>query len=249
MERPMTSMAMVRKVHADHRNDKSMTFVLSDETPDRIGDIIKVDGWQLDEFNKNPIALFGHRSDFIVGTWKDVRVEKGQLLGELQPAPKGISERTDEIIRFVESGILRAVSVGFVPIERKIRRTKEEAFSGFTYTKQTLSEASMVAVGANPNALAVAKQLNLSSDARNLVFAVLGNEDKAASVDHIGVPAKLMEPDRWSPEEARKAKFWLQGFMKDHPGNPFYRKLYRLLDEIECVRTIVAVSGRTKRTT
>jgi HK97 family phage prohead protease len=245
----MTSMAMVRKVHADRRNDKSMTFVLSDETPDRAGDIILSSGWQLDDFRKNPIALFGHQSDFIVGTWKDVRIEKQQLLGDLEPAPKGTSERTDEIIRFVEAGVLRAVSVGFVPIERKIRRSKEEDFVGFTYTKHMLVESSLVAVPANPNALAVAKQLNLSSDARDLVFAVLGNEDKAASVDHIGVPAKLMEPDRWSPEEARKAKFWLQGFMKDHPGNPFYRKLYRLLDEIECVRTIVAVSGRTKRTT
>jgi HK97 family phage prohead protease len=224
-----------------------MTFVLSDETPDRHGDIVKADGWQLADFNKNPIALFGHSSDFMVGTWKDVRVEKSQLMGELVPAPKGTSERADEVIRFAEAGVLKAVSVGFVPIERKIRRGKDEEFEGFTYTRQALVECSLCAVGANPNALAVAKSLKLSMAARMLVFAEHGVPDKRVQQDHIGEYAKLYELDRWSPEEARRAKVLLQHLDKQHPLNRLYHKLWRFMDEVECVRTIVAEHGRTIR--
>src|SRR5262245_497894 len=115
----MSAMAIVHKIHAE--KSEGMTFVLSDETPDRMGDIIKADGWQLADFNKNPIALFGHRSDFMLGTWKNVRVDGKRLMGELEPAPEGTSERADEIIRFVRAGVLKAVSVGFQPIERQIR--------------------------------------------------------------------------------------------------------------------------------
>jgi HK97 family phage prohead protease len=239
-----TSMAVVYKksVKAD-----GMTFILSDETPDRHGDIVKADGWDLADFQKNPIALFGHNSDFMVGTWKDVRVEKQQLMGDLVPAPKGTSERADEVIRFAEAGVLKAVSVGFVPIERKIRRGKDEEFEGFTYTKQALVECSLCAVGANPNALAVAKALNLSLDARALVFAEHGVTGRRAQHDHIGEYAKLLEPDRWSPDEARKAKVLLEHLGKQHPLNHLYKKLARLMDEVECVRTIVAEHGRTIR--
>ena len=48
------------KTHAGKEN--GLEFVLSDETPDRMGDVIMADGWDLTDFRKNPIALFGHQS-------------------------------------------------------------------------------------------------------------------------------------------------------------------------------------------
>ena len=41
---------------------QGMEFVLSDESVDRMGDIISAAGWDLKNFQKNPIALFGHTS-------------------------------------------------------------------------------------------------------------------------------------------------------------------------------------------
>ena len=35
-------------------------FTGSDETIDRDGEIIKVDGWQLANYKKNPVILWGH---------------------------------------------------------------------------------------------------------------------------------------------------------------------------------------------
>src|SRR5262245_18962092 len=98
---------LVRKTHAG--NTGGLDFVLSDETPDRMGDVIMVDGWQLANFKRNPIALFGHRSDFPIGTWSDLRK---QLRGRLVMAPEGTSPRIDEIRRLIDAGVLKAVSVG-----------------------------------------------------------------------------------------------------------------------------------------
>ena len=38
-------------------------FIMSDETIDRDGEVIKVDGWDLKNFKKNSILLWGHRHD------------------------------------------------------------------------------------------------------------------------------------------------------------------------------------------
>ena len=70
--------AVVQKTHSEIV--QGMEFVLSDETVDRLGDVIMSDGWDLTNFKKNPIALWAHRSDQPpIGRWKDLRAEKGLL--------------------------------------------------------------------------------------------------------------------------------------------------------------------------
>jgi HK97 family phage prohead protease/HK97 family phage major capsid protein len=151
------------KTHAD--DSKGLDFVLSDATPDRFGDTIAVEGWQLEHFNRNPIALFSHDPKFIVGRWKNLRVESKGLRGTLELAPEGTSERIDEIRRLVQAGILKAVSVGFKPRKREKLNDDSDGFFGpFKYLEQELVETSLVAVPANPNALAVVKSLNISHD-------------------------------------------------------------------------------------
>jgi HK97 family phage prohead protease/HK97 family phage major capsid protein len=153
------------KTHASEEG--GMEFVLSDETPDRMDDVIMSDGWNLENFKKNPIALFGHRSDFPIGKWRNLRVEDKQLKGYLQLAPKGTSPRIDEIRTLVEADILRSVSVGFIPLEDQPRK---ESKWGSIFTKCELIETSLVSVPANPNALAVAKSLKISKDTISMVF-------------------------------------------------------------------------------
>ncbi len=60
-------MDIIRKV-ATGKVAGSMTYVLSDATVDRYGDIIEPTGWMLDNFRRNPIALFGHQGSFPIGT-------------------------------------------------------------------------------------------------------------------------------------------------------------------------------------
>ena len=162
-------------VHRTHAGDVTgMEFVLSDETPDRMDDIIVSDGWDLEAFRKNPIALFNHKSDFPIGKWSGLRTTDKQLRGHLELAPEGTSPRIDEIRKLIEAGILKAVSVGFKPLESKQR----EKADGYSFTRCELVETSLVAVPANPNALAIAKGLKISPQTLDLVFAGQGKENQ-----------------------------------------------------------------------
>jgi HK97 family phage prohead protease len=164
---------IIRKTHATSKAD-GLDFVLSDETPDRYGDVLSADGWELGNFKKNPIALFNHNSSFPIGKWKGLKVENDALRGHLELAPAGTSERIDEIRKLVEAGILRAVSVGFLPVESRARSKTEP---GELYVKQELIETSLVSIPANPNAIAVAKSLKVSDDTMSLVFAKHGTRN------------------------------------------------------------------------
>ena len=159
------------KTYADKAS--GLEYVLSDETPDRMGDVIMADGWDLTDFQKNPVALFGHQSSLPpIGKWKNLRVVDKQLRGHLELAAAGTSPRIDEIRKLVDADILRAVSVGFRPKES---RPRPESDYGVFFTKAELMETSLVSVPANPNALAIAKSLNISPATIDLVFAGKGN--------------------------------------------------------------------------
>lgn len=147
----------------------ALEFVLSDATVDRYGDIVEASGWDLRNFKRNPIALFGHSSSFPIGTWSDIRVEGGKLLGKLNLAMRGTSQRLDEVISLVEQGILRAVSVGFRPAEWEPIDPKKP-YGGQRYKRQELLETSLVSIPANPAALQVARSLNVSDETMSLVF-------------------------------------------------------------------------------
>ncbi|MHC2396489.1 HK97 family phage prohead protease/HK97 family phage major capsid protein [Bradyrhizobium barranii subsp. barranii] len=186
---------VVHKTHAE--TVSGMEFVLSDETPDRMDDIVRSDGWDLENFKKNPVALFNHKSDFPIGKWKNLRVKDRALRGHLELARKGTSARIDEILSLVEQGILCAVSVGFRPIERQSRNANDEyGFGGQIFTKSELVETSLVAVPANPNALAVAKSLKISPATIDLVFAGQGAKDGIQRRGFNGGQAKRSSAER-----------------------------------------------------
>ena len=131
-----------------------MEFVLSDESVDRMGDVIRASGWNLTQFKANPIALFGHSHENILGVWENVRIEGKSLLGRLKLAKPGTSPLIDTVRSLIDQRILKAVSVGFQPIEAQPRKG-----GGYDFIKSALHEVSVVAVPANPNALALVKAL------------------------------------------------------------------------------------------
>jgi HK97 family phage prohead protease len=170
-----------RIVHKTHVSKADgLDFTMSDETVDRMGEVISLDGWDLKNFDNHAPALFNHKSDFVIGEWQNVRVEKGALRGRLVLAMQGTSDRINEIRSLVEQGILKAVSVGFTPIERKPIDDKADKYFGpFKYLKQELVECSLVAIPANPNALARAKSLKVSDDTLRMVFGKQANKNTA----------------------------------------------------------------------
>src|SRR5947199_7590918 len=53
---------------------RSARFVMSPETPDRMGDVVIMDGIDITEFSKNPVAFFSHDSaNWPIGKWANLQ--------------------------------------------------------------------------------------------------------------------------------------------------------------------------------
>jgi HK97 family phage major capsid protein/HK97 family phage prohead protease len=167
-------------------NGDPQEFVMSDGSVDRMGDVIDPNGWLLDNFRRNPVALFGHDPSFPIGKWSDVGVRRGALTGRLDLLDP-VSDRQREIKAAVDAGVLRAVSVGFHP--SKYEPLEGSKNGGLHFLEQELVECSLVSVPANANALAIAKSIGLSRETQSLIFGVPAEPDQQGSPRSIGVPA------------------------------------------------------------
>ena len=140
--------------------EREFEFLASDETPDSYGDIVRVEGWELKRYKKNPIVLFNHQSSVPVGHSPKTFIdeERNALLTRIKLADEGTSDFIDTLYKLMKQRIVRAVSVGFRPTKDvEIIRDKEGFFMGLEFNGQELLEISVVSVPANPNSLALAK--------------------------------------------------------------------------------------------
>jgi len=156
---------MIRKVVPALNNDPdAWKMVASDETVDRYGDVIRVDGWELKNYEANPIVLFGHSSFSPIGT-ASMQIKGKQLLSTIKLADEGTSPETDFYRSLIKQRILRASSVGFMPTKGVVPiLDKDKRVTGFEYVGQELLELSVVSVPANPAAVSLAKSMNLQPE-------------------------------------------------------------------------------------
>lgn len=146
-------------------------FVMSDNSVDRMGDVIEASGWQLDRIKSDPPVLFNHNSNQIVGKWTDIRQSGNQLIGRIAWTESDKWPMAQYIRDLVREGILRTVSVGFAPVERQpLSKDASKEFGPWRFTKSELLECSLVAVPANPNAMAIARSLNIPDQILSLTF-------------------------------------------------------------------------------
>lgn len=142
---------------------RSARFVMSAEVEDRDRDIVVQAGLGIDEFLRNPVAPFSHRSnDFPVGTWSDVeKLLNGRprrTEGTLTLIPEGTDGVADRLAFHIASGSIRACSIGFIPktIRRREKPQDAEGYSypGYMIEEAELVECSPVTIPSNPAALA-----------------------------------------------------------------------------------------------
>ncbi len=155
-------------------------YVLSYESVDRMGDVISASGWDLSNFkpDRNPIALFNHNANAIIGRWERVRVEGKRLLGRLVFAAAGTSQLVDDVRRTMGSETAARVSVGFRSLEKQpLTKDADPHFGPFRYLKSELVECSLVAVPANPNALQISRSFALPVDIQRQIFGKSASQD------------------------------------------------------------------------
>lgn len=123
-------------------------FVITDETVDRYGDIVRANGMVADNYLKNPVVLMHHESHG--GDLPPAKCIKLEIVDTSVVAT--VEFDTDataqEILRKIKGGFLNCVSIGFCAIEWEENKESK----GLIFNKWELYEFSIVKVPANPNA-------------------------------------------------------------------------------------------------
>lgn len=132
--------------------EREVDFVCSTEDIDSYGTILK-SNWDLTRYLKNPVVLFAHdQRSLPIGTAKNVRVVKKQLLATVKFMTAKANPRAEECFQSVLEGSLRGISVGFYP--REVYSEKQKDKDIYVLDDNELRELSLAPVPSNPNALA-----------------------------------------------------------------------------------------------
>ena len=131
-----------------------ITFILHDDSVNTYRFRMLTSGANLEEFRRNPVMFLHHNDyDLPIGRWENIRVEGSQILADAV-----FDEQDDQAMKVkgkVDRGFIRMASIGAWAPEAK---TEDPAMmlpgqTGPTVTKWTVREASIVAIGANHNAM------------------------------------------------------------------------------------------------
>jgi HK97 family phage prohead protease len=148
--------------------DRTLRFCFSDDRVDRMGDTIDAAGWDISDFERNPVALWAHDSSAPpIGGAANVGVEGRRLMGNITFAPPETYAFADTVYRLVVGKFIRAVSVGFMPVKYRFCDPDDDRPGGIDFLEQSLLEISVCPVPANPNALAEARRKGI--DTRPLI--------------------------------------------------------------------------------
>lgn len=147
-----------RQLQCETQKDRVMSkrVRISNDSLNSYGTRVLTAGMNVEQYCRNPVLLYMHERGNVIGYVKDVRVEDGEVTGELV-----FDEATDLSRRCkkqYEFGSLRMVSAGLDILEL----SEDAAFlvpgqTSPTITKSKLFEVSVVDIGANDDALVLKK--------------------------------------------------------------------------------------------
>lgn len=135
---------------------KTKRVRISNESLNCYGTRVLTAGMNVEQYNRNPVLLYMHQRGQVIGYVKDLKVENGEVTGEL--VFDEASELSVRCKKQWEFGSLKMVSVGIDILE-----TSEDAEflvqgqTAPTITKSKLFEVSLVDIGANDDAIVLQK--------------------------------------------------------------------------------------------
>mgnify|MGYP001228172487 CR=1 FL=1 len=166
--RRITTEAQIRATESGAGPERKITFIISTDHKDRHNTVLNMDGWQLDNYRKNPIVLYSHQiagkafftppnPDVIIGKAKNIHVEKildkKALVADVFFEPERINPLAEKIYQKILFGSLGAVSVGFMETGQGKYGTGDEARGmeneTYYFAGQELLEFSVVDLPSN----------------------------------------------------------------------------------------------------
>ncbi len=128
-------------------------FRIASPAIDRDKEILDPAGMDAANYLKNPVILWGHDMDEVVGKAVNLRQTGEGWEADIVFAD-AVSEKAREVKALVDGGFVSATSVRFRPIESEEGRRGIDPYHR-KFTRWELLEVSLVSVPANPEALRV----------------------------------------------------------------------------------------------
>jgi HK97 family phage prohead protease len=192
----MRHSAFTPEIRSIDEAKRTIDFVSSTESIDRYGDSIKVSGWKLDNYRRNPIFLWAHdHKSPPIGKTLDVHVEQSPVPALVQKVEFASYPFADQIFQLFKGRFLNSCSVGFIPLEKPTPILDEEGRStgGYAFTSQELLELSAVPIPANPDCVSRAIDAGIITTADATKVFALKSSELASAGDLIGLAFNLGE--------------------------------------------------------
>lgn len=202
--------ALVAKVKELQKQDEGKEYdfemVITTETRDRHGEIIKQDGLDIENYMKAPVVLYGHFHTIwdlregtpIVGYTDEIikDPETKQTIARGRFVPKGFSQIADQVRTLYEAGMPMPASVGIRVFDYDVENE--------TIMRSELVEWSFVEIAANPDAIDAARAAaRKGADIKALIESGILSKD-FAKIDFglkFGEPVVNVKNDDTEPAE------------------------------------------------
>lgn len=175
---------------------------ISNDSLNSYGSRVLTSGMSVEQYCRNPVLLYMHQRGNVIGYVKDLRVEDGEVTGELVfDEATDLSKRCKKQFEF---GSLRMVSAGIDILE--LSDQPEHLLQGQTsptITKSKLYEVSLVDVGSNDDAIVLmkdGKQITLGKDG-DCPLPLINNQKTTEEMElkllalQLGLPETATEAD------------------------------------------------------
>ncbi|HZG28271.1 MAG TPA: HK97 family phage prohead protease [Ensifer sp.] len=170
-------------------NARRVRIRCSTATPDRANEVVVQQGISLKNFTKNPVILWNHDHSSPIARAVEVGLEGGNLMATVQFPPAGTNPQSDQIYNLIRADIVKAISVGFLPVET-VPLDKGNPIRGpQKYLKSDLMEVSFCSVPCNPEC-GVTWVYATNGDEAARKTAALAEAKRKATVDML----KLKQP-------------------------------------------------------
>ena len=134
-----------------NKDDRIIEAIGSNDSIDRDNEVLTSDGWDLKNYKKNPVVLWGHNSrELPIARALNVKPTDKGLMFKLKFPEENTYPFADTVFKLFKEKILNAFSVGFMIKERVI---PDDLSKPIKITKKELLEISAVPIPANPQAL------------------------------------------------------------------------------------------------
>lgn len=228
----ITKLFTTKNVEVDEKN-RTAKFIISDDGVDRMDERVE-QSWDLKNYEANPIVLWGHdpsQPENVMGNSLGIDTEKGddnitRSSSTVKFSAEGLNAKADMVFNMVKAGILRTVSVGFIP-----KTFKEDEDGHDILADNELLEFSIVPIPANPRAVALGyKEGAISKKDARFMLESMKKESKLLQ-DELDSDKKDNKEKDMSDEDIQKLAEAL-GTKISESLAPVTEKLDAILDKV-----------------